>query len=352
MYLKEKKIEMEAKIERYSEVNFLGPKQKKALLKLDFPSCYLEDKLWESLEKPDIKHLKKIFMPSRTTSKRQNDISDIDVFKAVAAGDIIGSVYEFTEHDYNNINADDLVQTRSCFTDDTVLSFATLLAVTDCPKKPNFRKAYIQAYYDFLNAGYGAHFIQWASGYKTSNKVGYKSYANGSAMRVAVIGSRYDDVKDVIDKAIKSALVTHNHQDGIKGAVVTAVVVWMAKNRFSKEEIKEYVSHFYHFDEESWKYVINRESYFDIDTDLSTVSNEIAKTSIFCNYAVPFAIKCFIETHSYKECMAEILKHYGDTDTICAIAGGICFAYYENINLSANDMRRITNILHGFTCQL
>ena len=63
---------------------------------------------------------------------------------------------------------------------------------------------------------------------------------------------------------------------------------------------------------------------------------------MFANYAVPFAIKCFLETNSYEECMREILKHFCDTDTICAIAGGFCYIYYNEINwLPKKDMENV-----------
>ncbi len=34
---------------------------------------------------------------------------------------------------------------------------------------------------------------------------------------------------------------THNHPEGIKGAEATASIIWMARNKASKKEIKEYI---------------------------------------------------------------------------------------------------------------
>ena len=65
-----------------------------------------------------------------------------------------------------------------------------------------------------------------------------------------------------------------------------------------------------------------------MNQNLSEISNMPVRTSIFCTYAVPYTVKCFFETSSYEECMREILSRFGDTDTLCAMAGGLCFAYY------------------------
>jgi ADP-ribosylglycohydrolase len=82
--------------------------------------------------------------------------------------------------------------------------------------------------------------------------------------------------------------------------------------------------------------LVQKWSHFDLNTNLKTLSNEQSKISLFVNYAVPFAIKCFHQTNSYEECMREILSHFGDTDTICAIAGGLCYAYYGETEFNTN----------------
>ena len=304
---------------------------------------FIEDEIEKYLLSPDIKHLQKMFLPKnkRKTKTKSVDIKNTELLFSVAVGDAIGSRFEFTEHDYNVVNDISLITEASDFTDDTVLSFATKQAVDENPKKPDFRKAYLEAYKNFPDAGYGATFSRWAEEIEISNKKGYGSFANGSAMRVAYIGAYYDKVKNVIKHAIESSMVTHNHQDGIKGAVVTAVIIWMLKNGYSKDDVYEYAKQFYSFNDENKQCLLHSEKYFFIDTNLNNVSNSKSRTSLFANYAVPFAIKCFLETNSYKECMREILKHFCDTDTICAIAGGFCYTYYQEINLSKEDMINI-----------
>lgn len=339
---------IESRIHNYARVNLLSPKQIKMLFKLNYDVDFLEDKVSECLKKPDIKYLSKILVPSLTESMRPNRVKG-NVGRAVAIGDIIGSSYEFREHDYNDVNPENLVLESSFFTDDTILSYATIYETCKAPKNPNYRQAYISAYKKYPEAGYASGFIRWAKNIDISNRKGYGSFANGSAMRVAGIGYYYDNIKDVIKNAIKSSMVTHNHQDGIKGAVIVAVVVWMAQNGYLKEDIEKYTARFYHHNDEDMRFLINKRSYFDLYTNLYDVPNIVSQNSIFCNYAVPFAIKCFLETESYKECMAEILRHFGDTDTICAIAGGVCYAYYGDVNLSKEDLMRVNTILARIT---
>ena len=75
-----------------------------------------------------------------------------------------------------------------------------------------------------------------------------------------------------------------------------------------------------------------------MNTVLSELPNNIVRHSLMANYAVPFAIKCFYETESYEACMREILSHYGDTDTICAIAGGLCVAFYGTTGMNTQEI--------------
>lgn len=197
MYPEAYRKELENKIKNYARVNLLSPKQTKRLLKLEFDATFLGDEICRCLEKPDISYLQKLFVPKLGKPSREAKPVD-DVVKAVAIGDIVGSRYEFKDHNYEAIDCDNLVLNGSCCTDDTVLSLATLWAIQKSPWHPDFRKAYLSAYKKYPDAGYGSGFIRWAEGIGISNKKGYGSYANGSAMRVAEIGNQYKKVKDVI----------------------------------------------------------------------------------------------------------------------------------------------------------
>lgn len=89
----------------------------------------------------------------------------------------------------------------------------------------------------YLHCGYGGNFYHWIM----DTAEPYNSFGNGSAMRVSYIADYFKSLEDVQKWAKMTAEVSHNHPEGIKGAVVTATCIWMAKNGKSKKDIYEYV---------------------------------------------------------------------------------------------------------------
>src|SRR5688572_5714554 len=136
------------------------------------------------------------------------------------AGDIIGSVHEGSGTKTKNFP---LFTEYSRFTDDTVLTVAVaerLLGGGD----------YVDLYHDYFHAypqaGYGGIFIRWA-GYRLRDP--YNSWGNGSAMRVSPVGFAFGTLEEVLAQAKESAEVTHNHEEGIRGAQATAAAIFLAR---------------------------------------------------------------------------------------------------------------------------
>ncbi|MEO1622379.1 MAG: ADP-ribosylglycohydrolase family protein, partial [Cyanobacteria bacterium J06632_3] len=161
------------------------------------------------------------------------------------AGDIIGSVYEFNRHKRKTFP---LFTPQSSFTDDSILSVAvaqTLLSQTILGERldpgelsqdsyAQNIKAYAQKYPNPMG-GYGARFNQWAT---SDSLEPYNSWGNGSAMRVSPVGFAYQDLDTTLAEAKRSASVTHNHPEGIKGAQATAACIFLARQGANKLEIK------------------------------------------------------------------------------------------------------------------
>lgn len=269
----------------------------------------------------------------------RKDIDPKEILIGSIVGDIIGSRYEFTEHNYIKAQYEEIPHKKSIFTDDTVLSLATMNAVLENPDKPDFRKHYIEAYKKYPRAGYGSSFIDWALG-EIDNTQGYHSMANGSAMRLSFIPAYYESLVDVIKQTIKSTCVTHNHIEAVKHSLILSICIWMALHGSSKLMISKYCESYFIYTESERRDLFHKDSQYDWSLALNTLSNNPSRQSLFANYAVPFAIKCFLETESYEECMREILSHYGDADTICAIAGGLCVAYYGTTGLDNEQILR------------
>jgi ADP-ribosylglycohydrolase len=57
-------------------------------------------------------------------------------------------------------------------------------------------------------------------------------------MRVAPVGQAFTSVDEVLHEAERSAVVTHNHAEGVVGAQATALAVFMGRSGASKEEIR------------------------------------------------------------------------------------------------------------------
>ena len=73
---------------------------------------------------------------------------------------------------------------------------------------------------------YGGSFARWLA---SSNPKPYNSFGNGSAMRVSPVAWWFDNLDDVQREAEQTALPTHNHPEGIKGAVATASAIFIAR---------------------------------------------------------------------------------------------------------------------------
>lgn len=249
-------------------------------------------------------------------------------------GDIIGSQYE----DERCENPSDCVLfTKRCsFTDDTVMSLAVKLATdTDIPFDIAFRILGRQHPY----AGYAGMFEEWLF---SDSMRAYGSWGNGSAMRVSYIGEYYDDLEDVIKYARKSAEVTHNSEEGIKGAISTAVCVWLAKHKKSKQEIYDFILSEYPSSKYKWT----------IDKSIDEIKDNY-EWEVSCQDCVPVAMRCFYESEDYESFIRNVLKLDCDADTLCAIGGGVAEEFYgrtdlDNLGILSKYLTRdLFNVFQG-----
>jgi ADP-ribosylglycohydrolase len=221
-------------------------------------------------------------------------------------GDVIGSKYEFdSTKDYNFV----LFKAGSTFTDDTVMSVATAEALMS--GEP-FQNAYRRFYSSYANRGYGGSFKKWAS---SGGGQPYNSWGNGSAMRVSPVGWMYDDEQKVLDMAKATAEVTHNHEEGIKGAQATAWCIWAARKGKTKIDIKEGV-------ESKFGYNLNRK--------LDDIRPSY-KFDVSCQGSVPESILCFLESSSFEDSIRLAVSMGGDADTMGCITGGMAEAFYGKV---------------------
>ena len=227
-------------------------------------------------------------------------------------GDIIGSPYEFG----GSMKRKEfpLFIRQSMYTDDSVMTIAVAEALMDTLSgTEEERLAALTASLRkwgrrYPDAGYGGKFYGWLH---AQDPQPYNSWGNGSAMRVSSAGWLFDTLEETRKAAADSARVTHNHPEGIKGAEATASVIWAARNRWSKAEIREYVE---------------KEFYL-----LNLTCDEIRpgyRFDVSCMGTVPEAITAFLEGESFEDVIRTAVSLGGDCDTLTCIAGGMAEAYY------------------------
>ncbi|WP_455208899.1 ADP-ribosylglycohydrolase family protein [Kaarinaea lacus] len=221
-------------------------------------------------------------------------------------GDVIGSVYEGWPLKTKDF---DLFIPGTTYTDDTVLTVAIADAVLH---HKDYEKMLLKYGRHYPNAGYGRSFSQWL---KASHPQPYNSWGNGSAMRVSPIGFAFNSNIEVLDEARKSAVVTHNHPEGIKGAEATALAVYLARTGHEKEEIKSEIQKLFRY---------------DLDRRLDDIRDNYMYT-LSCQGSVPESIIAFLESTDYEDAIRNAISLGGDADTMACIAGGIAQAYYKFI---------------------
>ncbi|KPK56145.1 MAG: hypothetical protein AMS22_02140 [Thiotrichales bacterium SG8_50] len=234
------------------------------------------------------------------------------------AGDIIGSVYEAAPIKTTQFP---LFGSRSRFTDDTVLSVAIAQAILSGEDYAGALQRYGRRYPD---AGYGVRFYSWLF---SESPMPYGSWGNGAAMRVSPVGFAFDSVEQVLAEAKRSAAVTHNHPEGIKGAQATAAAVLLARTGKDKVTIRKEISALTGYDLERTLAEIRPDYRFDVS----------------CQGSVPESIIAFLESEDVEDAIRKAVSLGGDSDTMACIAGGIAEAYYKHIpaNILEQVRRRL-----------
>jgi type I restriction enzyme M protein len=237
-------------------------------------------------------------------------------------GDIVGSRFEFNNHKSKDFE----LFAEGCFaTDDSIMTLAVAKAIMEAskvyPRSGDWHDDEFHALLSGLtvkymqkigrkhpNCGFGVKFNKWVF---SDDPKPYNSFGNGAAMRVSPVGFAAADEWEAALLAEAVTEVTHNHEEGIKGAKATTDAIFMARQGALKDEIRERIVQGY--------YPLN----FRIDDIRPTYRfNET------CQETVPQAIECFLESTSFEDAIRTAISLGGDSDTIGAITGAIAEAYY------------------------
>ena len=222
------------------------------------------------------------------------------------AGDIIGSVYE---HRPIKTKQFPLFKPGCVFTDDTVLTIAVADALLH---SRSYRESVRELGQRYPDAGYGGYFIRWLF---SSDPKPYNSWGNGAAMRVCPVGFAFTTEDAVLREAEKTAVITHNHPEGVAGAQAAALALFFARTGFQKEKIREEIS---------------RRFGYDLDRTVDSIRPGYA-FDVSCRGTVPQAIIAFLDSCSYEDAVRNAVSLGGDSDTLACIAGGIAEAFYGGV---------------------
>lgn len=234
-----------------------------------------------------------------------------------AIGDIAGSVYEF--HPQKDITKVDLFNKDATYTDDTVCTFAVAEALIHYE---DVASVLVKRCLNDVNRGYGGGFLKWLS---MPDRHPYNSFGNGAAMRCSAAGFMARDEDECIRLARMSAECTHNHPEGIKGAVATALTIFYLMQGKDKAYIRKYVL----------------DKYYPDFTDLSI--DDIYPHYSFnmtCQGTVPVSLIAFLSSGNYADCIKQNIAMGGDSDTMAAIAGPMAYAYYREMPQNLVDVAK------------
>lgn len=218
------------------------------------------------------------------------------------AGDIIGSRFEFS----NTANYYFELFTEECsFTDDTICTIAIADAINTAEDYGSKLHEWCQKYPNPMG-GYGGRFAAWVA---SEHPQPYNSFGNGSAMRVSPVAWAFDELDDVLREAERTAIPTHNHTEGIKGAQAVAHSIHLARKTKSKADIINAIH-------------CNYYPMFQCKDYYAGVFDET------CQGTVPVCMKIIGASTSFEDAIRKAISWGGDSDTIGAIVGSIAEALY------------------------
>ena len=237
-------------------------------------------------------------------------------------GDISGSTREFEREKLSGKDDVVLLPPNGFFTDDSVMTCAVgntvrrwLALPGEEQTEERFKAALVTEMQTmgmlYPGRGYGRRFAGWL---EDPDPTPYHSLGNGSAMRVSSVSFLARSREECERLARWSAEVTHNHPEGVKGAVCTAALGFLARTEKDKSLLRAAAAEYY--------------------PELSDPSFTVAwlydtyQFTEWCQHTVPQAVECFLEADSFAETIVNCIYIGGDCDTSAAIAGGIAEAYY------------------------
>lgn len=216
-------------------------------------------------------------------------------------GDIVGSRFEF-----NNTNTSkfELFTQMNDFTDDSICTIAVADAINTQADYQSTIHEWCRKY-PHPKGGYGGNFAIWV---QSNHPQAYNSFGNGSAMRVSPVAWAFNDLETVQKEAEKTAVVTHNHPEGIKGAICTASAIYVLRKTKDLAKFEDISNSFY----PQFK-------------NTKFIQGKFDET---CKGTVPVCLQLLLKSNSFEDAIRNAIAWGGDSDTIGAIVGAMAEALW------------------------
>jgi ADP-ribosyl-[dinitrogen reductase] hydrolase len=249
-------------------------------------------------------------------------------------GDIVGSRWEFRRI---KTKAFPLFSELNAITDDSILTVAVADALlNDLDPAVAMRDWARRVKPGRDVGGYGMRFIRWVAA--PTVQPAYGSFGNGGAMRVSPAALLADSLDAALKMARAVTVVTHDHPEGLKGALATTHAIFLARQRRTPDFIRAEIAAIYGY-------------------DLSRNVDEIRAVHQYNETAqgtVPEALTCALESTSFEDAIRNAVSLGGDADTLAAIAGPVAEMLWgipDEIaalawKLIPEDMRAIIELLY------
>lgn len=232
-------------------------------------------------------------------------------------GDLAGSIYEFEQlKEIKSIDNGGYLSNKSFFSDDTILTVAVCAAIKDDKDYDKYLRKYIidymdykPDYYPYFKSSFSPGLIKWANGASIGTSKG-----NGAMMRISPVGFLFDSEDEVIENAKLATIPSHNSEEAIDAATKIALVIFYLRKGYSKEEV------------------------FDM-LDINVRYKPFDKFNTTCSETIDNCLYAFYISNGFIDAMQKTLLMGGDTDTNCAIVGGMaeaCYGIDESLIIGVN----------------
>ena len=221
-------------------------------------------------------------------------------------GDLAGSIYEYEQTKaITAIKPTSLITPESFYSDDTILTIATLDAIQHNNNYDEYLRKYIQEYKNYkpefkpyFKTAFSPNLIKWSE----SNNIG-TSHGNGAMMRISPVGFSFDSAREVMKQAKRATTPSHNSREAIDAATVIALIIYYLRKGYPKEVIFKSLS-------------------------LKVEYHPFNKFNTTCGETIGNCLYALFTSNSFEDAIRRTLLMGGDTDTNCAIVGSMAEAMY------------------------